>query len=411
MPPKGTWEALLSAAIRAAGVPPRPLGNGECTDGGGERCPLCRAAVLTYADEARLKASAFPEFWRATAPGCTPEALVPSPAGRGYRSVTKRKAFPGRRGLTLGLIDARRSAPFRPILCAIEPSFHAPVYAHIEEALNAPWAAALAAAIQYVILRGDGPDLAVILNLRTLESHPPRAATTLSKSLTRRFPAIRSVFLFDGGGEERYYLGSADPITPRRFRKLFGDPWMSHRVGRETFLYSPFSFSQVNHSILPPFLAAAERLLAPSGAGDLLDLYSGYGLFGLSLAHRFGRVTGIELSVASVQGAVENARRRRTRNIRFLRSAVNAVALDRTGGGMTDRDAVILDPPRAGTEGGVIEAIAARRPGRVLHIFCNPDLIGPELARWTTAGYRVRGAIPFDMFPGTADIEVMVLLT
>ena len=54
---------------------------------------------------------------------------------------------------------------------------------------------------------------------------------------------------------------------------------------------------------------------------------------------------------------------------------------------------------------------AARRPGRVVHMFCNIDVIEGEIFRWRKAGYVPVRAVPFDMFPGTDDTEILVLLT
>jgi tRNA/tmRNA/rRNA uracil-C5-methylase (TrmA/RlmC/RlmD family) len=71
---------------------------------------------------------------------------------------------------------------------------------------------------------------------------------------------------------------------------------------------------------------------------------------------------------------------------------------------------VILDPPRRGTSKGVIEAVAARTPSRVLHVFCNPDVLATELQRWFVCGYDILRVVPFDLFPGTDEIETMVLL-
>ncbi len=71
---------------------------------------------------------------------------------------------------------------------------------------------------------------------------------------------------------------------------------------------------------------------------------------------------------------------------------------------------ILLDPPRNGTEEEVIEYIASKQPEAVLHIFCNSEIIGKELKRWSACGYLPVKAVPFDMFPGTDDIEVMVLL-
>ncbi|HNX24844.1 MAG TPA: hypothetical protein PKG60_12425, partial [Spirochaetota bacterium] len=71
---------------------------------------------------------------------------------------------------------------------------------------------------------------------------------------------------------------------------------------------------------------------------------------------------------------------------------------------------VILDPPRNGTAPGVIAAIAERNPELVVHIFCGVETIPGEIEQWKHAGYQSVRCIPLDMFPGTPDVEVMVLL-
>jgi tRNA/tmRNA/rRNA uracil-C5-methylase (TrmA/RlmC/RlmD family) len=58
----------------------------------------------------------------------------------------------------------------------------------------------------------------------------------------------------------------------------------------------------------------------------------------------------------------------------------------------------------------VIAAIGERQPGKVLHIFCGVDQIPESLGEWRTQGYRVERIVPLDMFPGTANLEVLVRL-
>jgi tRNA/tmRNA/rRNA uracil-C5-methylase (TrmA/RlmC/RlmD family) len=154
----------------------------------------------------------------------------------------------------------------------------------------------------------------------------------------------------------------------------------------------------------------AADLLRPARDHRLLDLYSGYGLFALALAPSTGQVTGVESSPHSVAAAVANARARGITHARFHRDNVTGESIPRWGGPPGPRDLVILDPPRGGTGTQVIEAVAARRPARILHIFCNTEVIGKELERWQRNGYTVTAAVPVDMFPGTAVVEIMVLL-
>jgi hypothetical protein len=42
-------------------------------------------------------------------------------------------------------------------------------------------------------------------------------------------------------------------------------------------------------------------------------------------------------------------------------------------------------------------------------MFCNIDIMPAEIARWRAAGYMPVRGVPFDMFPGTDETEVMVL--
>ena len=70
----------------------------------------------------------------------------------------------------------------------------------------------------------------------------------------------------------------------------------------------------------------------------------------------------------------------------------------------------VMDPPRQGTDPGVIEALAKRRPARIVHIFCGTDRIPVELRTWAKNGYRVASAVPLDLFPGSANLETLILL-
>ena len=74
------------------------------------------------------------------------------------------------------------------------------------------------------------------------------------------------------------------------------------------------------------------------------------------------------------------------------------------------RELVILDPPRQGTAPGVVSHVAARRPHAVLHIFCGIESIPGALTDWQNGGYVVAGCTPLDMFPGTPNLETLVLL-
>ena len=48
--------------------------------------------------------------------------------------------------------------------------------------------------------------------------------------------------------------------------------------------------------------------------------------------------------------------------------------------------------------------------GKVLHIHCGVDQIPDSLRQWKQQGYKIQRIVPLDMFPGTAALEVLILL-
>ena len=49
-------------------------------------------------------------------------------------------------------------------------------------------------------------------------------------------------------------------------------------------------------------------------------------------------------------------------------------------------------------------------PRRIAHLFCDLDVMPSEIGKWRKQGYMVAKVIPFDMFPGTNNLEVLVVL-
>ena len=58
----------------------------------------------------------------------------------------------------------------------------------------------------------------------------------------------------------------------------------------------------------------------------------------------------------------------------------------------------------------MIAAIAKRSPARVLNIFCSADEVPNTLKAWKHNGYSPSAVRVFDMFPGSPNVETMVLL-
>jgi tRNA/tmRNA/rRNA uracil-C5-methylase (TrmA/RlmC/RlmD family) len=411
--PHPTFADELESALSRQDLKPRRLARGECTTAAGSRCGLCLAGHVTYDRELSPRAEALKRFWSASIPDVPLSDLVPSPSGRDYRFVSKRKAFRQGRTVRLGLIDPdeRETGGFISVgRCAIEPPLHAAIYAAAENLLGAPDAAAVAAVIRYVVIKGDEKECLVLLTVRSMQPDAVRSAGAFSKRLTRRVPGVKSVLLYEDTTSGRYYLGSERGRAPA-VRKVFGRDTLMVRVEGRPFVFGPLTFTQVNRGMIEALVRGARAMLALRPEQTLFDLYCGYGLFALSLAGNVRAAVGVESARDAVGAARENAARQHARSVRFIQSEISGETIGKLMRAASPGDAVLLDPPRKGTAPGVLEGIAARAPSRVVHIFCNIDGIRGELKRWASCGYAARQAIPYDLFPGTSSIEVMVLLT
>lgn len=78
---------------------------------------------------------------------------------------------------------------------------------------------------------------------------------------------------------------------------------------------------------------------------------------------------------------------------------------------ITGADVVILDPPRAGCEQALLEAVVQAAPDRIVYVSCDPATLARDI-KWLGAhGYEFQEATPCDMFPWTGHVETVCLLS
>lgn len=367
-------------------------------------------AHLEYAAERLVKDEALRAFWKHHGLPGSPSEVVAAPRPRGYRSTSKRRAVQRRGGLALAF---SADAHARPGVAdsALDPPEHLAVYAHLLPQLDRAVSAALAAQLSYAIVRGGEGGLCVILNLRAFDGAIVRRAKQIGESLQAAGLGVRSAFLYLDPTGSDYYLEARRPAGVLSWKRLFGPEWIEVHVDGRRLRFSPVVFSQVNEAMLPVLTAIARERLHPLEGHYLLDLYCGYGLFSLCLGAEARRVVGIDAEGPAIDAARDNARRLGLGDrARFVAGRITAELLASRVSPGDGPEVAILDPPRQGTERGVIEAVARRRPERVLHVFCGTDGIPRELEDWRRAGYGAEAAAPLDLFPGSASLETMVLL-
>jgi len=186
------------------------------------------------------------------------------------------------------------------------------------------------------------------------------------------------------------------------------DAVIHEQVGALKLHFLARDFFQNNPFILPAFTGYVRGQAAGSGARFLVDAYCGSGLFALSCAPAFERVTGIELSETSIRFATENAAANGITNATFKAGDASQIF---AGLDFPPADtAVVIDPPRKGCDELFLGQLFAFGPRAVVYVSCDPATQMRDLKGFLAAGYRLTAVQPFDLFPQTRHLECVITL-
>ncbi len=403
---------LLKPLIPPLPPPEKGKGKGKKTI----QLPGEPLAHLDYSDELQVKDEGFRRFWEKHRLEGRPESVLASPRPRGYRTTSKRKAL--LYGPTLYLLMAdkeargrRKKRAFTP--SPLEPPEHEGIYRFLQQKLSDQAYRLVASHLNYLIIRGGYDEQVVIFNVNLMNGPLVRKLKMLAAHLQKLSEPVSAAFIYFDPSRSDYYLESRRPADALHFKKLFGPDLLTVKHGDCRFRFHPTSFSQINESMVPEMLAFSREMLAPGADEYLLDLYCGYGLFSHFLAPDYKQVLGVDAEGPSIRSATNNSRlnSRRGGRTKFLPKHIEVKFLEELLSNYAPPESVLLDPPRQGPQAGVIATLSSGRPRNVLHVFCGVDQIPASLKEWRTGGYQVRRVVPLDMFPGTANLEVLVLLT
>lgn len=230
----------------------------------------------------------------------------------------------------------------------------------------------------------------------------PREAE-LVRALRRAEPNLAGVVLGVNEKHNNVILGDS-------YRTLWGEDFLSDTLCGLTFRLSVPSFYQVNPAQTEVLYGKALEFAGLTGAETVLDLYCGIGTISLVMARKAGMVWGAEVVPQAVDDAIANAQRNHIENARFLCADAGEAARYLEGEGVRP-DVVCVDPPRKGLAEDVVDTIADMGPQRVVYVSCDPGTLGRDVKRFAGRGYTLKKAVAVDMFPRTAHVETVVLLS
>ena len=230
---------------------------------------------------------------------------------------------------------------------------------------------------------------------------PQEAA--LVDCLRRAEPGLVGVVLGVNEKKNNVILGD-------RYRTLWGQGFLMDTLCGLSFRLSVPSFYQINPDQTEILYRKAAEYAELTGGETVLDLYCGIGTIGLTMARQAGAVIGAEVVPEAVEDAKENAKRNGILNARFFCGDAGEAARRLAAEGLRP-DVICVDPPRKGLAPDVVETVAAMGPKRIVYVSCDPATLARDLVRFDALGYHPQQATAVDLFPRTAHVETVVLLS
>jgi len=172
--------------------------------------------------------------------------------------------------------------------------------------------------------------------------------------------------------------------------------------------YGPKSFQQVLTGLSHKALDETQNFLRPSPESCVVDLYCGIGEGLRRWTLSGARTLGVELNGEAIDCAQQNV--------------PNAVCLRGPCGDRVpqirefvkeSRECLVFaNPPRIGMEEEVTQFLLADlKPKRMAYLSCSAGTLSKDLNRLTDLAFKVERIIPFDFFPQTYHVELLVFLS
>lgn len=325
-------------------------------------------------------------------------AVTPAPAELGYRHKGKYVAGRSHGHVALGAWAPRSHAFVDTAGCrAVTPAIERARGAIVEAAAAARLAPADerrgTGELRYAIVR-QGDDGRVLIGL-VVRAATDEAKLAAAGAHLARQPEVAGVVRLDNDRADGGLVdGAARPVV--------GASTLATTVGGVEVALGATEFAQIN----PAQAEAMYRhiaALAEVGPGQrAVDVYAGLGGIAFALAGVGADVIAIERdagAVAALEAAAGRAGPGR------VRAQVGDAALLAEH---ADVAAIVVDPPRKGCGPALLGAITASRAERLIYVSCGPEALGREARALVEAGWRIDHAQPFDLMPGTAQVETVV---
>ena len=220
----------------------------------------------------------------------------------------------------------------------------------------------------------------------------------------KQIPGIKSICLNVNRENTNVILG-------KDIQCLWGQPYITDKIGEISYRISPLSFFQVNPIQTQKLYATALEYAGLTGKETVWDLYCGIGTISLFLAQAAKKVYGVEIVPEAIRDAQENARLNHIENAEFFVGKAEEVLPEQYEKNGVYADVIVVDPPRKGCDEKLLACMVQMAPETIVYVSCDPATLARDLNYLSNHGYKVKKVRCTDMFPHSVHVETVVLLS
>ncbi len=206
-------------------------------------------------------------------------------------------------------------------------------------------------------------------------------------------------------------------ILGQEVKVLWGQGYITDKIGNVAYQISPLSFYQVNPVQTEKLYGKALEFAGLEGNETVWDLYCGIGTISLFLAQKAKKVYGVEIVPAAIEDARRNAKLNGITNAEFFVGKAEEVLPEfyekyerEHPGSHATADVIVVDPPRKGCEESVLDTMVKMGPRRIVYVSCDSATLSRDLKYLRERGYRLEKVQGVDQFSHTTHCECVCCL-
>jgi len=199
-------------------------------------------------------------------------------------------------------------------------------------------------------------------------------------------------------------------ILGKEIIPLWGEPYITDRIGSVSYRVSPLSFYQVNPVQTKKLYDIALEYADLHGDETVWDLYCGIGTISLYMAKKARKVYGVEIVPEAIEDARANAKINGIDNAEFFVGAAEEVLPRKYKEDNIYADVIVVDPPRKGCEQSLLDTILAMAPKRVVYVSCDPATLARDLKYLCEKDYELVKVRAVDQFGHSVHVESVALI-